>query len=124
MRYLIPMLVVLGLVTAPVALAQTDATRTMARILMHLNHFPSDADKAELAAIVDDEAAGEGERTVARALLNMQHQVSDDDRAALEALARDSAAAENLRTLAGVLADVNHAPTGAQKDELKPIATP
>lgn len=119
MRYLIPVLLALGLAAAPLSLADGGAVKTMAKILVDLNHFPSDADKQKLEAIIEDDASNDNERTVASALLNMQHQVSGDDKAALEALAGDNTADKKLRSLAEVLANVNHAPNDAQKETLK-----
>jgi hypothetical protein len=97
--------------------------RTMAGILAKLNHFPSDAEKKSLQAIVDDKMAGAHEKTLAQALINAQHTVNAADKPKVEAIAKDPAASEGLKTLAGVLAKLQHTPSEADKQALTKLAT-
>jgi hypothetical protein len=96
--------------------------RTMAGILAKLNHYPSDAEKKSLQAIVDDKTAGANEKTLAQALINVQHTVSPADKPKVEALAKDATASAPLKTLAGVLVGLNHTASAAEKDTLAKLA--
>jgi len=105
---------------ATVALA-ADNVATMAGIVLSLQHFPSDADKAALAAIVEGDAS-EAEKTVARAIAGIQHKVSAADKAALDAIAADEAQGDGIRTLAAVVAGLNHVPGADAKAALAELA--
>lgn len=96
--------------------------RTMAGILAKLNHYPSDAEKKSLQAIVDDKTAGANEKTLAQALMNVQHTVSPADKAKVEAVVKDATASATLKTLASVLVGLNHTPSSAEKDTLSKLA--
>jgi len=98
--------------------------RTMAGILAKLNHYPSDAEKKSLQAIVDDKTAGANEKTLAQALINVQHTVSPADKPKVEAVVKDPTASAPLKTLASVLTGLNHTPSAAEKDTLAKLAAP
>jgi len=106
---------------APAAASKN--VQTMAGILMRLNHFPSDAEKATLKGIVDNKAATEGERTVAQALINLQHKVAAADQPKLQALVKDAKTPESIQTLSSIILSLNHTPSDADKDRLKKIAS-
>jgi hypothetical protein len=110
--------------TKPTPPSKPTAVQTMAGILMRLNHFPSDPEKATLKTIVDDKAANDAERTVAQALINVQHKVAAADAPKLQALAKDPKASDSVKTLASVILALNHTPTDAEKEKLKKIASP
>lgn len=110
----------------PAAAAQTakpTATQTMAGILMGLNHFASDAEKATLKTIVDSKTSNDAERTVAQALINVQHKVAAADAPKLQALVKDAKASESVKTIASVILALNHTPSDAEKAALKKIAS-
>jgi len=115
---LISMLVTLCLTVAGAAFANSDAIRTMASITMTLNHFPSDADKEQLKAIVDSDDSTEEEASIAMALMNMQHQVTAGDAQRLHAIVEDDAADADAKTLAEILLGINHMPSDADKAKL------
>ena len=119
---IVPLVVFVGLLSAPVGGAETKAVETMAGILMKLNHFPSDADKQALKTIVDDKQTTVHERAVAQALLNVQHKVAADDKAKLDALMKDKTVPESVRTLAGVISNLNHTPSDTDKEKLKKLS--
>jgi hypothetical protein len=121
-RIVIAVLVAAPLV-ATLAAADSKAVQAMAGILMKLNHFPSDAEKATLKAIVDDKNSTAGERTVAQALMNVMHKVSAADKPKLEALVSDKDTSDALKTIAKVILNLNHTPTDAEKEQLKKIAS-
>src|SRR6187402_657460 len=74
-----------ALLLAPVSAMQAPNKNvaTMAGILLKLNHFASDPEKATLKQIVDDKAASEYEKTVAQALINVQHTATAADKTKL-----------------------------------------
>jgi hypothetical protein len=128
---MVPMLAAI-LFAVPLLAAQTGsgqrtgkptAVQTMAGVLLRLNHFPTDAEKANLKMIVDDKIATEAERTVAQALINVQHKVAGADAPKLQAIVKDPAASESVKTLAAVILSLNHTPTDADKEKLKKIAS-
>ena len=98
-----------------------DNVATMAGIVLSLQHFPSDADKAALAAIVEGDAS-EAEKAVARAIAGIQHTVSADDKAVLDAIAADEGQPEGLRSLAGIVAGLSHMPGADAKAALAGLA--
>jgi hypothetical protein len=119
---IVPLLVMLGVLTTPIAGAESKAVQTMAGILANLNHFPTDTEKAALKQIIDDKTTTAQERVVAQALLNVQHKANADDKAKLEALAKDKDAPESVKTLASVIANLNHTPSAADKEKLKKLS--
>jgi hypothetical protein len=95
------------------------ALHSIARIMITLNHFPSDKEKRELQAIIDSETATDGERTLASALMAMEHQVSRSDRGKLQQLKDDEAADGIERDLADILMNMNHQPSSRDRDRLR-----
>ena len=110
------------LTTANIALAGSAAIGTMADITMHLHHFPTDADKSKLAAIIDDKSSSQEEVTIATALANLQHKVLEADAAKLQAIVVDSSASADARELAGILLNIAHMPSEADIAKLKVLA--
>lgn len=106
----------------PATQADGANVRTMAGILAKLNHYPSDAEKKSLQAIVDDKTAGANEKTLAQALINVQHTVSPADKPKVEALVKDATASAPLKALASVLVGLNHTPSAAEKETLAKLA--
>jgi len=104
------------------AVADSGAIQTMARITMHLNHFPSDEEKATLQGIVDSDESTEGEADIAMALANMQHKVAEKDAARLTEIVDDDSATAQERELAGILLHINHTPSDADKAKLAALA--
>jgi len=124
MRKIIPVFLAVPLLFMTMtgtAAAHGSAISTMAEIVMHLNHYPSDSEKKELAAIVNSERASPGEKALAGALMRMQHQVGGNDAEKLRALANDGNASEQERTLAEVLLGIAHHPSAADKEKLKTL---
>jgi len=117
--------IILGVAAvAPVAnAAQSNAVQTMAGILLHLQHFPTDADKQSLKQITQDKSATRDERTVAQALLDVQHTVAAADKPKLEAIVADDKAASSVKTLASVILTLKHTPSESDKEKLKALTT-
>ena len=118
-----PALVMLGMFAiANLALAEGDAIGTLARITMNLNHYPSDADKETLNAIIESDESSDDEVTIAMAILNMQHTVGAGDAQRLDELVTDDMVDESVRTLAGILMHINHSPSDEDKAALAELA--
>lgn len=111
----------LGAVASVANAAESKAVQTMAAILLHLQHFPSDADKQSLKQIAEDKSATQDERTVAQALMDVQHTVAAADKPKLEAIVGDARAASSVKTLASILLSLKHMPSESDKEKLKAL---
>jgi hypothetical protein len=121
--YILSVVLLLAVAVTPLAAAETKAVQTMSGILMKLNHFPSDAEKKTLQAIVDDKTTTADERVVAQALINMKHKPAAEDQTKLEAVAKSKTASESVKTLATIVAGLNHTPSEADKEKLKKLSS-
>ncbi len=111
---------VLGLMLgAQTALAASAAVKEMAGIVMHLNHFPSDAGKVTLKGIVDNKGSTEQERVLATAIANLQHQPAAGDVDKLKKVMNDAAAPAEVKELAGIILNINHKASAADKGKLE-----
>lgn len=122
-KHLFVLLSVAGLMlgTQP-ALAASTAVRGMAGIVMKLNHYPSDAEKAELKAIVANKESTEQERTIATAISNMDHKVAAGDADKLKQVMNDMSAPAEVRDLAGIVLKISHKPSKEDKRKLEMLA--
>jgi hypothetical protein len=121
--YILSVVLLLAVAVTPLAAAETKAVQTMSGILMKLNHFPSDAEKKTLQAIVDDKTTTADERVVAQALINMKHKPAAEDQTKLEAVGKSKTASESVKTLATIVAGLNHTPSEADKEKLKKLSS-
>ncbi|MCC6543137.1 MAG: hypothetical protein IT392_01380 [Nitrospirae bacterium] len=94
---------------------------TMAGILMHLNHSPSDADRKSLQQIISDNSTPAEERVLATAILNMNHKVGQDDKTKLSQIIDDTSVPANVREIAKILLNLNHKPTPDDKNKLQQL---
>lgn len=113
----------LGVVATVANAAESKAVQTMAAILLHLQHFPTDADKQSLEQITEDKSATQDERTVAQALMDVQHTAAAADRPKLEAIAADGKASSSVKTLASIILSLKHMPSESDKEKLKALTT-
>lgn len=121
-KFLLVLLSVAGLMLgAQSALAASVAVREMAGIMKSLNHYPGDADKAKLRAIVADKASTEQERVIATAISNLEHEVAAGDADKLRAVTGDMSVPAEVRELAGIVLNMNHKPSGADKRKLEAL---
>ncbi|HZW26748.1 MAG TPA: hypothetical protein VFF26_14815 [Gallionella sp.] len=122
-KYLFALLSVMSLILgSQSALAASAAVREMAGIVMHLNHYPSDAEKARLGVIVADKASTEPERVIATAISNLEHKVTAGDADKLRKVTGDMSAPAEVRDLAGIVLNINHKPSAADKGKLEAMA--
>lgn len=109
----------LGLAAAsPAALAESDAIKRMAEIVMNIDHRPSSGDRDALRGIASDESSTPAERAIANALLQMDHQVSRGDRDKLREVVNDGAASEAEKELADVVMGLNHRASSRDRERL------
>ncbi len=113
---------VTSLFSTGLALADDAAIKTMARITMSLNHFPSDDDKATLKGIIDNDDSTEEAADIAMAISNIQHKVTEKDTDRLEDIISDDSAGADARKLASILLRINHAPSDEDKTTLAALA--
>ena len=111
-----------SLFSSGIVLADEAAIKTMARITMNLNHFPSDDDKATLKGIIDSDDSSDEAADIALAISNMEHKVSEDDVERLQDIINDDRTAADARTLASILLRFNHAPSAEDKKALAALA--
>jgi len=113
----------LGVFATVTKAAESKAVQTMATILLHLQHFPTDADKQSLRRITEDKSATNDERTVAQSLIDVQHTAAAADKPKLEAIVKDDKAASSVKTLASIILNLKHMPSESDKEKLKALAT-
>ena len=110
------------LFNAGVVNAETEAVRTMAKIAMKLNHFPTDEDKAVLKTIIDSDDSSEEEAAIAMAISNMEHQVKSADAQRLADIVDDDLSGDAARKLAGIVLGINHMASDEARAELEALA--
>jgi hypothetical protein len=119
-RYLLYLVSMVGLLLgAQSALAASMAVREMAGIVVHLAHYPSDAEKAKLQGIVDSRDSTGPERVLAGAIMNLKHKARAADKDRLRLLVNDAAAPAEVRDLAGIVMSINHKPSAEDKRKLE-----
>ena len=62
-----------------------DNVKTMAQIMINLNHYPSDSEKDTLRQI-SLTSTSDHEKTIANAMINLQHAATDADKKKLTGL--------------------------------------
>lgn len=111
-----------SLFSTGLVLADEAAIKSMARITMSLNHFPSDDDKATLKGIIDNDDSTEEAADIAMAISNMEHKVLEKDTDRLEDIISDDSADADARKLASILLRINHAASAEDKTTLAALA--
>lgn len=105
---------------SPLALADdAAAAKSIAAILVGMNHFPSDEGKATLHAITQDDSVSADLKAVALAVHNVQHAATADDKAALAKIVSSSMASTEAKALAEIVVGFNHMPSADAKASLQ-----
>ena len=60
--------------------SKDNAIKTMAEIMLHLNHYPSGTEKEALKKIVKSDSTSKHEAVLANAIINLQHKVTASDK--------------------------------------------
>lgn len=100
------------------AVADEDPIHTMANIMMHLEHYPSDSEKKTLETISSSNGVSSNVKTLASAMANLQHKVSSGDKPKLQAIVADAKASANEKELAQIILSLNHMPSSSDKEAL------
>lgn len=100
----------LAMLLLPLAPVYADeaAQQQMAGILVELNHFPTEEDKASLQALTADSSLSEAERTLASVLMTLRHMPTAAEKAQLQAIADNDNSPQAVRDLAAVLHGLQH----------------
>ena len=114
-------LLTLALLILPVLVNASEATHTMSSILAAMQHFPTDSDKTELAAIVASEATSQDEKTRAQIISRIAHHANADDKAALLQMTEKPEATSDVRTIAKAILNMNHTVQAEDMVELSRI---
>ncbi len=109
------------LITATSVQAHDSNIRTLAGIIMHLNHYPSSSEQDVLSGIAAGHHATAGEKILASALKHMQHRVSGSDAEKLHQLQSDASASKQEQALASILLGINHHSSDSDKQKLKSL---
>lgn len=107
------------LITGQPASADTAAVPTLAGILLTMQHFPSDEQKATLEAIAGNEQVDKDLRIIAGAISNIQHQVPDEEHAVLQAIVDDPSASKAAKTLASAALGFRHQLSAGDREALQ-----
>ncbi|HAG73515.1 MAG TPA: hypothetical protein DCL66_15060 [Gammaproteobacteria bacterium] len=95
------------------------AAKSIAGVLVNLNHFPSAEEKVTLKAISEDEATGRAFRAVALAVHNIQHAATAEDKANMAQVIENDMAASEAKELAVIVVSFNHMPSADAKAALQ-----
>ena len=97
------------------------SAKTIAGILVGLNHFPSDSDKTALMAIAEDDSNGRAYRAVATAVSNIQHGATDADKEILNRIIASDQAPDEVKALAEVVVGLMHSAGADAKETLQAL---
>lgn len=95
--------------------------KTMADIMLKLNHYPSDGEKATLREIVHSKDASDTQKALATAMINLQHKVSSQDVPKLKSVMQDNNASAGEKALANIIIGLNHSPSDTDKRALQKL---
>lgn len=90
----------------------------VAGILVGMNHFASDADKAKLATIAADDSLAQAVRDMASATANLNHASNDADKALMAGIVAAEQAPERAKVLAAAISGFNHAASADAKEKI------
>jgi len=88
----------------------SNAGRTMAQIIIELNHVPKDEQRAALEEVAGSSSLTAAEKVIVASMLNINHKVQFDDKKALLGVITSPGASPSERSLAGALYRFNHQP--------------
>jgi hypothetical protein len=98
------------------------AVKTVAGILMTVNHFPNDDQKKTLTALAAESTTTAQEKVLIQALLGMQHSINAADKPKVEEVMKDPKAPEGVKTIAGILDKFLHTASAEDKEALKKLS--
>ncbi|MEX0963563.1 MAG: hypothetical protein WDZ52_05915 [Pseudohongiellaceae bacterium] len=95
-----------------------DAQKVIAGVLVNLNHFPSDADKAALMAVAEDSSVGRGYRALAGVVSAISHSATAEGKEVTSQILASNEAPADLKTLATIVANLSHTASAEAKATL------
>ncbi|MDP6652391.1 MAG: hypothetical protein QGF90_09855 [Gammaproteobacteria bacterium] len=114
------MAIVLIAVFSQVSLADNaSATKTIAGVLVNLNHFPSDGQEAALQAVSSDESAGRGFQMIAAAVANLRHAATAADKEIMTRIIASDRTTAQAKALAEIVLGITHVPSDEAKAALQ-----
>lgn len=117
------LLLLFAFAVKPIAAAEeSKAVKTIAGILMTVNHFPSDDQKKTLTALAAESTTTADEKVLIQALVGMQHSINAADKPKVEEVLKDPKASEGVKTIAGILDKFLHTASAADKETLKKLS--
>lgn len=100
---------------------KSDAVKTMAEIMLRLNHHPSGSEMEVLRKITKSESVNKHELVLAGVLMNLEHKASSADKKKLKAILDDESASHAVHDIANILTSLNHKPSGGDKKKLQKL---
>ena len=121
--FALALVVLTTMAVRPIAAQESAAVKTVAGILMTINHFPNDTDKKTLTTLAGQASTTEQEKVLIAAILGMQHSIAAADKPKVEAVMKDAKASAGAKQIATILNTFLHMASAAEKEALKKIAT-
>ena len=90
---------------------------TMANIMLHLNHYPSDSEKQKLKEIVMS-SKSEDIKAIATAIINLEHEATSSDKSNMKAIMNKRSADAKVRDMASIVHNLSHKPSSGDKSKL------
>ncbi len=101
----------------------SNATDTLAEILIDLNHYPTENDKTSLNEIQAGADSTDEEKTLASAILRVAHKPAADDVAGLQAI-EEGGSSPATRQIAAAILSINHKAAGKHRSALEKLIEP
>ncbi len=98
--------------------AVSNAMHEMAKIMSHLNHFPSEAEKETLLKIIKNDSTTMRERMLAKSMHNLEHKATEPDKKKLSEIMEDESAPTHVRDMASIIFTLTHKPSATDKEKL------
>lgn len=100
---------------------ESDAVKTMAKIVLRLNHHPSGPEMEVLRKITKSESASKHETVLAGVLMNLEHKASSADKKKLKKILNDKSASHGVHDIASILIGFHHKPSGGDKQKMQKL---
>ena len=120
--FALALVVLTTMAVRPIAAQESAAVKTIAGILMTINHFPNDTDKKTLTTLAGQTSTIDQEKVLIAAILGMQHSIAAADKPKVEAVMKDAKASAGVKQIATILNTFLHMASDAEKAALKKLA--
>ena len=116
------LVVLVTLAVRPLVAQESAATKSVAGILLTINHFPNDADKKTLTTLAGQSSTTAQEKVLIAAIVGMMHSINAADKPKVEAVMKDAKASAGVKQIATILSTFLHTASADEKAALKKIA--